>query len=265
MKTIAVTGSGFGSVLKFGTPEEAFVHPVVQYGDVILTCEEDIHTNYPPHEFPRLMIYTGISLTESQRLVLTGTNIREARAVAISFTPMVIARLGQMAVEPPSKLEHISAMVARDRKGIKVMSEVKQEVVEKVAKAPKVAKVKEPKAPKEPKVAKVKEPKEKVLAHPAETVLHPGIDDEGHPYSDTNSPVREGSGRHDRFLAMLHAGTYGKVIGDGMIERHALFGMSRGWVSTQTVDAQRAANPHKVPAPPKDKGGEVVVDESKAA
>jgi hypothetical protein len=101
--TIVVTRNGMGDWLLFDTFEDADSHPLVQYGDVIMSRHEDILTQWTRLELPSLM----------EILELEGMPID--RETILRNSAKIWARMAARAARPPEDPAEICAMVRRDR------------------------------------------------------------------------------------------------------------------------------------------------------
>src|SRR5690348_4194212 len=103
MVCVAVTRMGWGSVFRFADARSAFLHPVIQYGDAIISDAETLLGLYRPHEWRRLISFVGMQNEVSET---------ESRSETLG---RLFRGLVKMAEDPPNTIEALVTMVAQDR------------------------------------------------------------------------------------------------------------------------------------------------------
>ena len=114
MTTLAVTRLGWGDVLSFEDYEDAFFHPVVQFGDVVVADVEDLWVSYTRYEWRKLMKFAGVRDDQASE-ALDFLNDYDANKLRRDMAPRIWEALLQKSRPAPRDLAGILAMVAEDR------------------------------------------------------------------------------------------------------------------------------------------------------
>lgn len=205
MTVVAVTRNGLGDMWLFDSWSEADQHPIVQYGDVIVTGPEGILTQYTRLEIPDLLTRLGDAGFRSEVLMSAASPLGWAETMA-RRTPRMWDMMCALAARPPEDAAEIISVVRRDRKisiternvrGRKTMNDqtnTEEKVAADTAKAKKAAK-----ASKEPKEPKEKKEPTTVGGFNLTAKITLLCDKDGKPYGPDNNPKRPGSATHERF------------------------------------------------------------------
>lgn len=186
---IAVTRAGLGRWLRFDSFEEADEHPVVQYGDVVMTHEKAFMTQWTRLELPGLLEKIGMSDLPLEQHVLEHN------------APRIWARMIATAETPPQNPEEICEMVRSDRK--KTKTERKQKMTAQA----------EAKTDGNAKRDRVAEQKKRRYSGEARVTLL--ADANGNPYGPKNNPKRAGTKTHARFALYANGLTVEELLAKG--------------------------------------------------
>lgn len=184
---IAVTRAGLGDWLIFDSFEEADEHPLVQYGDVIMTHRAAFMTQWTRLELPGLLEHLGMGeFSSSPDLLHHNVDKVWARMISISARP----------TEDPSEL---CELIRRDRR----LTKVERKKIMSTAST----KTKEDKPKAEKKVIQRRysgEAKVTLLA-----------DKDGNPYGPDNNPKRAGTKTYERFKLYANGLTVEELLAKG--------------------------------------------------
>lgn len=204
---IAVTRNGLGDWYLFDAFEEADQHPLIQYGDVIMTQPSDILRKFTRLEIPWLLDKLDMGHLPQDRETLE----RNAEKMW--------ARMTGQCSRPPEDPAEICALVRRDRR--LSLIERKREMAEtKTAAAGEENKTEKPKKPvhrKYPGSAKI-------------TLL---ADKDGNPYGQKNNPKREGSKSHGRFAIYVNGMTVDEFVSKGGLYADIVHDVEKGFISVK--------------------------------
>lgn len=199
--TIAVTRAGLGDWLLFDSFEDADTHPLVQYGDVIMSSPEDIPRQWTPLELPSL-----VASLEMGEVDLEGDWVRRhGRAIW--------ARMIARASAPTEDPAEICSLVVRDRKlSIKErqMSDKNKKPAEKKEGTPRAAK--------------------KYTGEMKITLL---TDKDDKPYGPKNNPKREGSKSADRFALYKNGMTVDQFVAAGGLYADVVYDVDKKFISVK--------------------------------
>lgn len=193
-EVVAVTRGGFGIVYLFSSRQEADLHPLIQYGDAILTGPEDVTRQYSLVEMPRFLALLG---DEELRVTVLaevhpdlGLSGRDRLDRVAARAGAVWHRLLSVAVGVPSDPSEVLAVVRSDRAAMAEQQRKETTVAEektKPAKAPKAAAAPKP----------AKEAKPPKFAY--DSTIKMLADKAGKAYGKDNNPKRAGSSAAERF------------------------------------------------------------------
>lgn len=221
---IAITGAGFGEILKFETYDDAFLHPVVQYGDAIARSAEELPDLYNRYEWRKLMKLAGVEdkLVED---ALDTLSIVEERAVRVGMSEKIWRMLGGKAQDPPADIAGIFAMVARDRR-----PQEKKMAAETTSDTPAAKSTGE---------------------YAPDTKLRYGVDAEGKKWSAQHCPFREGSNRATRWVKFKNNCTVEWLLNNGFTLKNLDDMVTRGFVTVHPkAGADHATEPEAEADPP---------------
>lgn len=221
MTCIAITRGGFGSILRFENEDVAFLHPVVQYGDAIIRKSDDLPDLYNRIEWHRLMTLAGY---ENKLLVegMVHLSVLEIKAAKEQSSRQIWDLLERKAVEPPSDLAGITAMVVADRRAVD-LKEQKKMTAETT----------------EQTVAK-----KSTGDFDPNSIIHFGTPDakEGEPapaaWGPTNCPYRADSKRSGRWAKLRHGMTVQEAVENGQSVKNISDMTQRGFIKLVPVAAQ---------------------------
>jgi hypothetical protein len=227
---VAILGEGWTDVLKFFTEREAFLHPVVQYGDALICGADDVSALYNRAERPRLLAKLGLP---------------PASADGAAWR-----LLQQVAAVPPEDYTTVRAMVVRNRLSLRKAKKMSVEDTENMVAAEQEEKRKrggrrraKPEAAQEAgqeASAQTEEggegevnraaPRAPRAPMPENTVLRYAEDPEGRPWSPNHMPCRTGTARYEKFSRFTDGMTVGELRAKNI--PHALIHayVDRGWI-----------------------------------
>lgn len=247
MNCIAITRGGFGSVLLFESAEEAFLHPVVQYGDAIVPSAEDLPELYNKTEWVRLMRLAGVDdrLAEDALVYLSPL---EERSLRRRMSEKIWTRLTERAIPPPSDIETIQDMISRDRSEVDRRTGVSVQTATDAAPKPITKKAQKEAERAERAAAKAAAPAAPAKSEPKPdtgdfnpaTKIRFGKDKEGKSYSATHMPYRADSNRAGRWATLKNGITVKKVVEAGLRPRHLADMVERGFITLE-VPAESAS------------------------
>jgi len=205
---VAVTRGGMGEPWLFESRAEADLHPLVQYGDALLSGPEDVLTQYGLHQLPLLLRVIGDEhLTRRVLSAVPDPGVaREVkrREAAEQHTAAVFAALEARAKAPPASPARVCELIRRDR-------ELYSEERRKMPEVTNTAAGGKSKAAAAAKPAKdVKPPR-----YPSDSVITLLADKDGKAYGKNNNPKRAGSKAAEHFALYTSGMKVGKFIEAG--------------------------------------------------
>lgn len=196
---IAVTRAGLGDWLLFDTFEEADEHPLVQYGDVIMTHPAAFLEQWTRLELPRLL--------ESLEL----GHLPMDREGLLRSKDVIWARMRGRSKRPPEDPAVICDTVVRDRKLTKIeRSKRVTDTATKTETTPKPA------------------ANQRRYRGDAKVTLL--TDKDGKPYGPNNNPKRPGSKTHERFKLYKNGKTVEELLADGAVYSDFKYDEDKGFV-----------------------------------
>lgn len=198
---IAVTRAGRGDWYLFDSFEEADEHPIVQYGDAIMTHPTHFMTQFTRLEMPWLLDLLDMG------------HIPRDRDGLERNSGVIWARMQGRASRPPESPDRICEIIRRDRQLSKK---------EKPAMAEE--KTKEKKMPAPPK-------REKKYA--GDSVITLLTNDEGVPYGKENNPKRPGTKTHAAFAKYRNGMTVDQAVADGIDYGTIVYDVDKGFISVK--------------------------------
>lgn len=235
MVCVAITRGGLGDVWLFDTRTAAYLHPLVQYGDALLTTASDVVSQYNKLEWQSLRALAGLPLA------ILPTTPREWQMFAEFQADHILDSLTKRAVRPSSDPQQICDTVSRDRRLGTIMAKKKDTAP---ADATTTAA-----ASTETKVAgQVRGPK----GVPGDAVVQMGTDTAGAKYGPDNNPKKVGSKTHGRFAGYVEGMTVTEALATGLTTADLVYDAAHGFVSfvggtaiaeATTVEATTEADP----------------------
>lgn len=189
---VAVTRGGWGDFWLFDTAAEADLHPLIQYGDAILTGPEDITRQYNLLEIGRLLATLGSDDLRVEVLSRMHPDLdlpnRERVAIVEASSERIWGLIVGRASPPPNDADAIVAQIRADR--VLMIKENTVTDTTKTAAVPAKDKAAKPAAaPRAPKYA----PTAKIVML---------ADKEGKKYGKDHNPKRTGSKAHAAFAKL---------------------------------------------------------------
>jgi hypothetical protein len=228
---LAITRGGFGEIYQFATRADAFLHPIVQYGDAILGSADDLVDNYNRLEWSNIAALAGLVLDAQTVATLVGENHIAAARVRRSQASNIWEHLVNHAQLPPTDPQRICDIVLRDRRlgVIPVSKKLKAETAapdvanaaenhDSVAASPKEKAPKEPTGPKAPKGTELT------------SVIRFNNDKEGKPFGPDNNPKRAGTAGHSRFALYTDGMTVEAAMAAGIWGADIKWDMDKGFI-----------------------------------
>jgi hypothetical protein len=232
---VAILGEGWTEVLRFSTVREAFLHPIVQYGDALICGADDVSAQYNGLERPRLLAKLGIPPASTD-----GTAWR---------------LLQQVAEQPPEDYATVRAMVARNRlklRKVKMSVENTEDMANEEQQKTKRARgsrtkntaqdaaeqrVGEPDGAEEAATAVDAAPRQPPrparAPMPDNTVLRYSQDSEGRSWSPDHMPCRPGTARYEKFSRFTDGMTVGELRAKNIPHSLIHAYVDRGWIRTE--------------------------------
>jgi hypothetical protein len=227
---LVVTCQGWGDVWSHNSRTEAWLHPLTQYGDAIMECEDDVIQEYNSLEWNSLANKVGVELTGYQKSSLSGAYIREARQVVTNTAGTIWNALLGVAVPILEDAEQICNQITIDRR----RSTVAKKVVVKAEGA-----------------AETVEKKEKTGAprgRPMDATIHMLRDKSGKHYGADNNPKKAGSNGGIRFAMYVDGMTVEAAIKKGIWTQDISWDIDKGFIEVKGGTA-KAPKPVKAAAP----------------
>jgi hypothetical protein len=216
---VAVTRGGFGDVWLFKSRTEAFLHPLVQYGDAILTGSDSVRDQYNQLEWNMLRRLAGLSQ------VAMGQAPKAWRAMAEEQAPYIFDALVTRAHTVPTDPAEICRVVTWDRRLGTVAKKKDTAPVETTTEAPAAdAAAKTSNLP-----APVKGPK----GVPQDAIIAFGTNKEGVAYGPegTANPKKEGSKTRTRFAMYTEGMTIKQALDAGITTADLVYDKDHGFIS----------------------------------
>ena len=211
MVCVAATRGGFGDLWLFDTRTDAFLHPLVQYGDALICSDEDVYRQYSRIEWNSLRALLGLR-QEEKSWVLVDRNRRD------QAVPMFAAMQAQ-AARPPLDPQQICDMVSRDRRTGTSMAKKKDDAPADVAPAAPANSASVPTGAKGPRGV------------PGDAMIRMGIDKENKHYGPDNNPKKVGSKTHGRFMGYHDGMTVAAALATGLTTADLIFDRDHGYIS----------------------------------
>ena len=218
MVCVAVTRGGFGDVWLFDSRTEAFLHPIVQYGDALLLGPEDLVYQYNWLEWNNLRRLAGMEplppadLTRRQHLAISGQQ-----------SGRIFEALLARASRPPSDPQQTCDIVSRDRR-LGTMAKKKEDAPKPPAGTVRVAPT--PKDGDAVSPVGVRGPK----GVPLDAVIHMGHNKDGVPFGPDNNPKKPGSKTHGRFALYVQDMTIEQAIAAGIPTADLVYDRDHGFI-----------------------------------
>lgn len=187
---VAITCGGIGDWFLFDTFEEADEHPLIQYGDVIMTHDKHFLSQFNCLEYPWLLKQIDMEEIPPKLQFLERNSAK------------IWARIVSKAQKPPTDPAVICEMVRNDRKSTKLERQKMTATTQKDSK------------PAEEKKKKTPPKRERKYAGEMKITLLENAD--GVPYSKTNNPKRPGSKTHAMFEKYENGITVDQAIARGI-------------------------------------------------
>jgi len=233
MACVAITKGGIGVPYVFQTKEEAFVHPLIQYGDPIFGDPDEVFEAYARFEWAVIMKIAGVEANHILDALDTLTPVEE-RSARRGMLPRIWDGLFKKAQPLPTDFDALCSLIANDRgqmekrrMTVEATTGAAMTAEEKAA-AKAQAMAEKTKAKAAAAEARAKEKAEKAAAKEAakasktsgdgavKTTVTGGLNPKtvityavvnGKPFGADNNPYRPNTGRSDRFLAILDGKT----------------------------------------------------------
>ena len=234
MTCVAITRGGFGTAWVFKTRTAAFLHPIVQYGDALLCGPGDMVAQYNTIEWNNLRYLLGLPPA-----LMTGLPPRGVRELKAAQAPGMWDALLRLAVGPPSDLQRICDIVAKDRSMGPTMAKKKEG-------APADAVANEATGlTNEAKTSNLPTPVRGPKGTPQDAVITLGTDAQGNKYGPDNNPKKPGSKTHGRFASYYDGMTIAQALEAGLTTADLVYDRDKGFVSFSggTIAAVPAAAP----------------------
>lgn len=181
---VAVTRNGRGDLWRFDTEEEAYRHPLIQYGDPVLTCPADVRRFFNRQYIDPLLL--RLEDEDFRQMVMRGVEAvrsqQELESVYRQYQDHIFKRMIHRAASVPQDPGKVFELIVydRDRYNVGLKGKTMNATATDAPTAP------------------AKEKKAKYAADAKITLL---ADKEGNSYGPKNNPKREGSKAHARFAS----------------------------------------------------------------
>jgi hypothetical protein len=240
---VAVTRGGFGDVWLFKDRTAAYLHPLVQYGDALLSRPSDVTDEYNDLEWNNLRDMVGLPEWYPQD-TMTRRQVREDRETQAHG---ILEALVRRAQDAPTDAAEICRRVTEDRRLGTIMAKQKANAPQDTPAAT------EEKAPRGGLPPAVRGPK----GVPLDAVIRFGADKAGVSYGADNNPKKVGSKTYGRFAMYADGITIQQCLDAGITTADLNYDREHGFVSfeggTVVVDAPAVAE-EQSPAPPAHEG-----------
>jgi hypothetical protein len=218
---VAVARGGWGSVWRFASRREAFVHPLVQYGDPIMDRPEDVLANYPTIEWARLCRLARVSAPapDPSWSHVRGTQHRR------EWAQTVWEGLLRVAQDPPTDCAEVCRIVRQDRTHYHTGDSdmAKRQAAEKTAPASTAHEA----AP--PAEASVKNRGPRGV--PIDAVIHLLEDKDGKKFGPHHNPKKPGSKTHERFAQYVDGMTIAQALELGITSADLVYDVGKSFIS----------------------------------
>jgi hypothetical protein len=232
---VAVTRGGFGDVWLLKDRAAAYLHPLVQYGDALLTRPEDLLDQYNWLEWGSLRELAGLP-----RHTVVVTVPRQQRLTKGEQAPEIFEALIRRAHPAPTSAEEICIRVREDRRLGTIMAKQKANAPADPAPAAETA----PKGTGNLPI--VRGPK----GVPLDAVIRFGQDKQGNSYGPDNNPKKVGSKTHGRFAMYVDGMTVQQALDAGIQTADLNYDREHGFVSFEGGTTAAPAAEEQPPAPP---------------
>lgn len=207
-KVVAVTRNGRGDFWLFSSAQEAWRHPLVQYGDAVLESPDDV-----PRMYNRCFIRGLLErlaqpdLTEEFDLLQSETELRDFYSKKSSRILSLMTRLASEVPEDPAE---VIRQIVHDRDHYNDgLTEKKERHMS----------------------GETEEKTKKRGAYPEDAVITMGSDSEGNAYGPENNPKRKGSASFDRFALYSDGMTVAQFVDAGGRTADLKYDADKGFIS----------------------------------
>lgn len=238
MPTVAITRMGFGSLWLFSSRREADEHPLIQYGDAILTGPGDIDRQYTNLEIPLLceQLQRG-ELANEFRVKIRDLDGRTRHTYKEQLLEYLWVLLTGKAVKPPTDLTEVFRLVVEDRRVTRTTDpreklnmarrpETTSAPADPSAAAgdPSTAAAAASGAPAEPKAPKADRGPDKTK------IVRLLNDKEGKQYGTDNNPKKAGGTAAARFALYVNGMTVGAALDAGVKAADIDYDRKKGFI-----------------------------------
>jgi hypothetical protein len=211
---VAVTRGGLGDCWLFDRRQDAYLHPIVQYGDALVEVPDDLVRQYNKLEWSSLRVLAGLHASDYRNM-----HRREFADLQNIQAPTILEALITRAQRPPLDLQQVCDTVSRDRRMGPVMAKKREDAPQDaVATAPAVKNAPPP---------QVRGPKDV----PQDATIHFGANKEGMQYGPHNNPKKAGSKAHDRFAVYQEGMTIAQALEAGITTADLTYDRDHGFVT----------------------------------
>ena len=231
MKTLVVTRFGFGAIYRYPTRPAADDSPLTQYGDPLLQSERDVANNYPPLEWPALMVHLGypeLGIEFTDRWTALQKDRRAREAYREDCSRRIWELLQAQAVDPPTDPETIVRIASEDRRATRI--EDPRTTVERRAK---MAKRKNTETTENTEATgEATEAKKGGGGRKIDTTrtIRLQADKDGKQYGADNNPKRAGSASAARFACYIDGMTVGQALEAGITAADLAWDQNKGLI-----------------------------------
>ena len=228
MSCVAVTRNGTGDPWLFDSEEEAYSHPLVQYGDVVVGCPAHLVTRWPVRDLPMVVRLARLGVpgrtleAEAEQFATAAPSpklTQQKQEWAARVWPALVAA----AQRPPADPRKILELVRKDRA---LHPQVSKES-RMAASAEKTEKTEKTKGAKAAPFAK----SETISGYPLTAKVQFGTDKEGNPYGPKNSPKREGTESATRWAGYKAGATVAKCLESGVRRSDVVHDLKKGFIT----------------------------------
>lgn len=235
MDILAITQGGFGDVWSVDTRTNAWLHPLVQYGDAILGGAEELSQDYSRLEWPAICRLAGVTLTELDHRWLAAESARDARRVMEKTRDAVWSGLVAAARPLPDDPATICETISRDRR-LTTMAKKNP------APAPAESKTETAAAAPAAKGGPRGVPQDAIIR------MQPDPKDASKIYGPDHNPKRSGSAGHARFALYKDGMTVREAIDAGIWAADITWDKDKGFIKVEGGTAKAAAPAPAAPA-----------------
>lgn len=228
---VAITRGGWGDCWRFESREAAFVHPLIQYGDVIVESSGDIFRNYNILELDYfLQRFGNEELRKAVRQALATDKPADKRFKdAQVYADGIWKQLQQKAKTPPASPNEICRLIKEDRLNI----DEEHRIMAKKQNDPATGGEET-----ETKAAKTGGRKSRSDRYNDNDKIFLGTDKAGNKYSAENNPKRPGSATHTRFGYYEDGLTVGEFKKRGGQTGDLDYDLVRGYINIERAPAE---------------------------